>query len=296
MQSLVYAKGRILQQMTPTDIATNFLMPAVFQHVWRMPEYGARTGTWHLAFRPYVESFWHREGNNFIFQGNPNFLVRSREPLAPFVSGDARDGAFKGAVSPARDYHPRDLQMFERSFDQIYISPGYKQYCKSKYVHTLVIVDKTSADHEQRVAKGLRFLYAQLHAELLKEHHYTLDLHKKIEHPCSGKRARGIRPDRARVSQAMVTDGRRFTFVCLQMHSTAPELDSSPNLVWASKDMRLYSRSDEHGIHQLNEDVIRLVAGMMLHLPSLDESGEWLEKKMPASAWRGKAPRQHLYI
>lgn len=277
VQSLVHHKERSLEHVYVPSLTLSFLMPVVFQHVWRLSEFSSSTAPWYWTYKPHLESYWYREGRSFLFKTPPACLLRSRTPLMPLVTGEAQEEAYKQSLRHTVDYRMMTIPLFRRSVDNLDVYPGFKLGTKSKHSHTLVLVDKRQESHEQRIATGLRYLYGQLHAQVLNERIGRLDLTRKVP-PAGGFKARGERLNPPRVLQGMLTDGRRFTFMWLQMEATAPEKGAYPNLVWATKDMDLFDSCDEEGVHGLDEETLRYITAMLL-MPTQPERVQGSQRK-----------------
>lgn len=73
-------------------------------------------------------------------------------------------------------------------------------------------------------------------------------------------------------SQAVVTDGRYFSFFCYQLNTVALSADADAhnprkNLMWGTESLRLYDGVQDGAVSGLDDDVLKLLVQFLLNQP-----------------------------
>lgn len=74
------------------------------------------------------------------------------------------------------------------------------------------------------------------------------------------------------VSQAVITDGRFFSFFCYQLNTVALSVETDAgnprkNLLWGTESLRLYDRVQDGAVVGLNDAVIGLLVQFLMNRP-----------------------------
>lgn len=74
------------------------------------------------------------------------------------------------------------------------------------------------------------------------------------------------------VSQAVITDGKYFSFFCYQLNtvalSTQTDVDNPrKNLLWGTDSLKLYDRVEDGRVVGLNDSVIKLLVQFLINQP-----------------------------
>ena len=171
-----------------------------------------------LTFDPKLECFWRHRGVNLISWLEPLCLVLAASPLRCFVS----PGDLVGDPSPDFDFHPSVLGLFERSFDNITPFGGVKRLAPFSFGHTLFLFDCKSRGRDQLLAHALMGLFCLAAGECVQHGH---PVNADLTSP--------------RALQAVLSDGKQFTFVCFQLNTLDLEGERS-NVLWLGPSLPLY--------------------------------------------------------
>ena len=239
------------QPLSPwLEVSAGFLQSALAS-VWQ-----TANKYWHLkysslTFQPKVEAYWRRNGENFICKSNPLYILHTGKPLDLFCTNDVT-----GESVPPLQYSPLHLGLFSHSFDQIHPFNGCKRFCPYSFSHTVFAYDDKSRSNDQLLAHGLMQLFCLAAAEAV-QNGYPVD--KDLEFPL--------------VNQGIVTNGRRFTFVCFQLNTLdfrkeAPE-DGRHNVFWAGPTVNLYEQIENGvGLKGYSEECSALLLKFLMHAPA----------------------------
>lgn len=74
------------------------------------------------------------------------------------------------------------------------------------------------------------------------------------------------------VSQAVITDGKYFSFFCYQLNTVAlsvqMDIDNPRrNLIWGTESLKLYDRVEDGKVVGLNDGVIKLLVQFLINQP-----------------------------
>lgn len=74
------------------------------------------------------------------------------------------------------------------------------------------------------------------------------------------------------VSQAVITDGKYFSFFCYQLNTVALSMQTDidnprRNLIWGTESLKLYDRVEDGKVLGLNDGVIKLLAQFLINQP-----------------------------
>ena len=205
----------------------------------------------HVSMKPSIQSYWRKNGENYIFRGSPDFLIRSALPLTmvtnvPDVKTEARE-----------NYQPTNLQLYQRSVDHLRVFPGYRPGSKRSHAHTQILVDQRSSNsNEQLVAHAVLSQFALLSAQTLANRiAEQRNKDKRIEIP--------PRMETPALCQSIITNGKLFTFSVYQLHTLDLDQVSVWNRVWIRGPMPLIQHSEENAI-SIKNDCLRLLSAFIL--------------------------------
>lgn len=74
------------------------------------------------------------------------------------------------------------------------------------------------------------------------------------------------------VSQAVITDGKYFSFFCYQLNTVALSVQTDvdnprKNLLWGTESLKLYDRVEDGKVVGLNDSVIKLLVQFLINQP-----------------------------
>lgn len=74
------------------------------------------------------------------------------------------------------------------------------------------------------------------------------------------------------VSQAVITDGKYFSFFCYQLNTVALSVQSDSdnprkNLLWGTESLKLYDSVEDGKVVGLNDGVIKLLVQFLMNQP-----------------------------
>ena len=219
-----------------------------------------------LAHKPKVEAFWKRCGFNFHCTAHPSYILHSDTALELFHP----DVHFKGNESiPIGFFHPKSMDLYLRGFNQIRPFCGYKRGSSFTFCHTVLVADSNSKSREYFLAHGLMSLFSQSVAQALQ---YGYKLGKDLEVPL--------------VTQGIVTNGRKFTFVCFQLNTLDMEHDMGTwNVFWSGPTLDLFEKTHKQELVGFSEECSQLFLKFMTNAPTRSNPKQtgfsiaYLEKK-----------------
>ncbi|XP_051980255.1 39S ribosomal protein S30, mitochondrial-like [Xyrauchen texanus] len=243
-------------------------------------------------FDPQVKFYWlrgertiprgHRSGRDrpmrFQIDDKPHSLIRIPQQLQEFVPLKADISAEVPVIHSAPDLLP----LFRRQYDNnIFIGAKLEDPCCYGHTQFHMVPDRFRRDKMSKKvlsdqievslrANGIASLYAlyryaQIHASL-----YSITINTLF---CKGFWSEED-VSRPFVSQAVVTDGRHFSFFCYQLNTLAltPRANSKnarKNLCWGSESMRLYERVTDGDVVGWNDAVLKLLFQFLLNKPKV---------------------------
>lgn len=230
-----------------------------------------------LDFDPKVHFYWrrgqkiipkgHRKGRleptRFQIDDQPNSQIRITQQLPQFVPLEASYTAEVPEVTLA----PNLMPMFKRQYDNN-IFTGSKLQDPACYGHTQfhLVPDRYHRDRMIRAqqsdqievflrANALASLFAWTGAQAMYQGFWD---NEDVSRPF--------------VSQAVISDGKFFSFFCYQLNTLAlsTEADANnprKNLLWGTESLQLYESVQEGEVLGLNDDVIKLLVQFFLNQP-----------------------------
>ena len=186
-----------------------------------------------LTSAPKVECYWQRCGINYISQPCPLFVLHAAQPLELFCKL-----SFTGEEEyPPVQYEPYHMGFFEHSFDQITVSGGCKRLSPFPFAHTLFLHSRETNTSDQINALALMHLFAQSAGQTV-QNGYPFNKH--LHYPLA--------------SQAIVTNGKDFSFYCFQLNTLDLFSENSNdkhqsdqerrNVLWIGPTLKLYQKVD----------------------------------------------------
>ena len=236
-------KGNIIY----LDVTRSFLQ-GVLPALWNLGKEHAHLDNCSVAYQPHIETFWMRHGFKFVCKTSPSYLLHTAYAL-PLLHEDV---SFKGNDSiPTNQYHPRHLYLFEHSFNELRPFCGYRLGSSYTFCHTLLITDTFNNDREHHISNGLLSLFAQASAQTLQ---YGYKQNKDLYFPLT--------------SQAIITNGRTFTFLCFQLNTLDMREDLGAwNICWAGPTLPLYDRIEDGELVGFNEECVQLLLQVLTNPP-----------------------------
>ena len=226
------------------------LLQVVMATLWPLAPYYHHLNEFSITVDPKVECFWRMNGNNFLCLSNPSYILHTSVPLQLFC-----DPEFRGGSSvPSLQFQPFSLGLFEHSFDQILPFGGCKLYSPFSFAHTTLVSDYKSKTREQLLAYGLMQLFSQAAGRTVQ---YGYPLNEDLIHPLA--------------TQAIVTNGREFTFICYQLNTLDLNVmsNSRQNVLWAGPTYTLYEDIElGKGLQGFSNECVQLFLRFLLHKPT----------------------------
>ena len=238
------------------------LLHSILIPVWQLGSKFPHIVDSYLTRNPKIECYWRRNTSNYVCFTNPLSSLYSSSPLQLFC--DPENDTTEGSL-PSFDYHPSHMGLFEHRFDQINVFGGCKRQSPYPFSHTLFVMDRTSHSPEQTYAHALMQMFTQSAAQTI-QNGFQLD--KDLHFPLS--------------SQAILTDGKRFTFACYQLNTldlTKESQSTRYNYLWVGPSIDLYEYvSCDCEVVGLNAECIKIVLQFLLNKP--------LRKRPPHSGFK----------
>ncbi|XP_077456583.1 large ribosomal subunit protein mL65 [Stigmatopora argus] len=219
----------------------------------------------------------HLEPTRFQIDDQPLCQLRVMQQLPQVVPMEASHGA----EVPDLSYAPSLLPLFKRQYTNN-IFTGSKLPDPARFGHTQfhLVPDRYHRDRMARRkqsdqvevflrANAIASLFAWTAAQASYQGFWN---HEDV--------------NQGFVSQAVITDGRFFSFFCYQLNTLAlcarTDIDNPrKNLLWGTESVCLYDGVDEDRVLGLNDDTIRLLVRFLLQRPPEDppvpEFGEGFE-------------------
>lgn len=191
-----------------------------------------------------VTSYWRRSGLNFVTFAKPSILYTSSAlDLWPAPSTTTLE-------DPVKDFNPSHINLFKQSFDTINVFGGNKSLSLYPMAHTL-IVDNDYKKHtlEQTISHALLQLFAQSSAQTI-QNGYPLD--SNLDYPLA--------------TQAILTDGFRYTFACYQLNTlnlTETSQQKVFNYMWCGPTYKIWNKETT----DLNDKCVTLLLKFLLNEP-----------------------------
>ncbi|XP_037339000.2 39S ribosomal protein S30, mitochondrial [Pungitius pungitius] len=230
-----------------------------------------------LDIAPRVNFYWrrgqriipkgHRRGRleptRFQIDDQPLCQIRIPQQLQQFTPLEASYAAEVPEVTLAPDLMP----MFRRQYDN-HIFTGAKLPDPACYGHTQfhLVPDRYHRDRFARRqqsdqvevflrANGLASLFAWTGAQAMYQGFWP---HEDVRRPF--------------VSQAVVTDGRFFSFFCYQLNTVALSVETDAdnprrNLLWGTESLRLYESVQDGEVVGLDDGVVELLVRFLMNQP-----------------------------
>ena len=248
-----FGGGRWLQRRGREEVVRSLLSSAL-AGLWMSGEEHLQASS--LTSDPRVESYWRRDGSNFLCVSRPLLILHCSQPLQLFS-----DPAHLGPTLSAAQ-HPRHLGLFEHSFDQITPFNGCHRFSPTPFTHTVFCLAQRARGREQLLAHGLMQLFSAAAAECV-QNGYPLD--QDLAFPLC--------------SQGVVTNGHQVMFLCYQLNT----LDlrgglegQRRNVGWAGPVLDLFSGE------AVNREFSQQLLQFLLHRPARrrpSESGFGLKRE-----------------
>ncbi len=245
--------------------AVSGLLQSALTSVWLLADEYSHIRSSHFAFNPKVESYWRRNGENYISQTRPLYIMHCNVGLGLFC-----DSTHVGEGLPPVQYSPLHLGLFKRSFDQIVPFGGVQRFSPYTLAHTIFMVDQRHYSPEYLYTQGLIQLFSQSVAGAV-QNQFKLDC--DLPYPL--------------VTQGIITNGKRFTFVCFQLNTLDLQENSDSgkcNVFWAGPILDLYEGvAVGEGLEGFNNSCAELVVKFLLHQPVRRRLRQWggRSKAMP---------------
>lgn len=226
------------------------LYQSMLTSVWAMGDEYLHLRSSHMTLNPNVEGYWRRNGESYISQTEPLYIMHTDMALGLFCGPD-----YVGeGLSPVQ-YSPLHLGLFKRSFDQILPFGGSRRFSPFGVAHTVFMVDQKSFESDSFHTHGLVQLFSQSAGETV-QNRFRLD--RDLQYPLA--------------TQGIVTNGKRFTFVCFQLNTLDLCKDSEEggkcNVFWAGPSLNLFeSIVPGEKLEGFNRDCARLIFKFLLHRP-----------------------------
>ncbi len=225
------------------------LLESCFASIWPLSENYRHMRNSHMTFSPDVECYWRRNGDNYVARCSPMYVMHCNKALGLMCESD-----FTGEGLEEKDYLPRHLSFFKSSFDQVLPFGGSRKHSSSSLAHTVFMFNESENRREYLYTQGLMELFSQLAAEAIQE---GFKIDQDLSYPM--------------VTQGIITDGRDFTFMALQLNTLDLQKNSESsrhNVFYGGPTLRLYNEVEVGGgVVNFNRDCARLIVNYLLHQP-----------------------------
>lgn len=202
----------------------NHILSSALVGLWMSGEQHLQSST--LTRSPRVESFWRCGGNNFLCVSHPLFILHCAQPLGLFSDPDHFN-----PLPPAIGQHPRNIGLFEHSFDQITPFAGCRRFSPVSFTHTVFSCDLRTRSQDQLLAHGLMQLFSQTAAECL-QYGYPRD--QDLAYPLP--------------AQGIISSGQQLTFLAFQLNTLQLNQERGrKNVMWVGPTLELLS---EDGVNR----------------------------------------------
>ena len=233
------------------------LLQSVLTSVWSVGNNFHHISNSHITLKPNLETYWRRNGENYISRTQPLFVLHTESGLGLFC-----DMNFIGdGLSPVQ-YTPLHLGLFKRSFDQILPFGGCRRFAPFSMAHTTFMIEQKNCTPEQLYTHGLIQLFSQSAAEAVQN---GIKIDDDLPYPL--------------VTQGIVTNGKKFTFVCFQLNTLNLQKDSADeksNVFWAGPILDLFDSVDVgKGLVNFNRSCAELIIKFVLHKPVRKRPRQW---------------------
>uniref|UniRef100_A0A3Q0T8T4 Mitochondrial ribosomal protein S30 n=1 Tax=Amphilophus citrinellus TaxID=61819 RepID=A0A3Q0T8T4_AMPCI len=230
-----------------------------------------------LDLSPQVNFYWrrgqriipkgHRRGHleptRFQIDDHPHSQIRVTQQLPQFTPLEAS----YAAEVPEITFAPNVMPLFRRQYDNN-IFTGAKLPDPACYGHTQfhLVPDRYHRDRMARQqqadqvevflrANALTSLFAWTGAQAVYQGFWN---YEDVTRPF--------------VSQAVITDGRFFSFFCYQLNTVALSVETDANnprknLLWGTESLRLYESVQDGEVVGLNDGVIKLLVQFLMNQP-----------------------------
>ncbi|KAK5870851.1 hypothetical protein PBY51_003763 [Eleginops maclovinus] len=228
-----------------------------------------------LDIDPQVNFYWrrgqriipkgHRRGRQeptrFQIDDRPNSQIRITQQLPQFTP---LEDSYAAEV-PEVTLSPNVMPLFRRQYDNN-IFTGAKLPDPACYGHTQfhLVPDRYHRDRMARQqqsdqvevflrANALTSLFAWTGAQAMYQGFWN---HEDVTRPF--------------VSQAVITDGKFFSFFCYQLNTVALSVETDANnprknLLWGTESLRLYDSVQDGAVVGLNDDVLKLLVQFLMN-------------------------------
>ena len=225
------------------------LIQSCLSSVWPLADDYRHLRSSHMTVKPNIECYWRRFGQNYISQTQPMYVMHTNMALGLFCKSD-----FVGDGLVDAKYLPPHLGLFRRSFDQILPFGGSRNFSALSMAHTVFMINQKDQESENLLTHGLMQLFSQSAAEAV-QNGFKID--QDLPLPL--------------VSQGIVTDGQKFTFVCFQLNTLDFREESEAgkcNVFWGGPTLKLYDNLNVgHGLENLNRSCVEMIFKFLLHEP-----------------------------
>ena len=240
------------------ESAVSALLQSTLTSVWQLADEYSHLRSSHLAVNPLIEGYWRKNGESYICQTQPLYILHCNLALGLFC-----DSTYVGKEGlPPVQYSPLHLGLFRRSFDQIDPFCGAQRFSPFTLAHTVFMVDTKHRSPEHLYTHGLLQLFSQSVAGAV-QNRFKLD--SDLPYPLA--------------TQGIITNGEKFTFVCFQLNTLdlrdKPESEKC-NIFWAGPIMDLYERATiGDGVEGFSTSCAELIIKFLLHRPVRRRLRQW---------------------
>lgn len=225
------------------------VLQGILPSAWSLAESYPHLSSSPMAYEPKVEAYWRRAGLNFVCRPEPSYMLHTNQPLPLFHS----DRSFAGNETiPTGLFHPQHMSIFEHSYDQIRPFGGFKMGSSFSFCHTVLAANTRSRTREHVLAHGLMTLFAQSAAQTVQ---YGYHLDEDLVFPLA--------------TQGIITNGKRFTFVCFQLNTLNLGTDMGTwNILWTGPTLNLFERFGNGSLSGFSEECAQLFLKFLTNPPS----------------------------
>lgn len=225
------------------------LYQSMLASVWGMGDQHWHLRSSHMTLKPKVESYWRRNGENFMSRTEPLYIMHTNMALGLFCKPD-----YIGEGLTPVQYTPLHLGLFKHNFDQILPFGGSRRFSPFSIAHTIFMVDEKNHDPSYLHTHGLVQLFTQSVADTV-QNKFKLD--RNLEYPLA--------------TQGIITNGKKFTFVCFQLNTLDLQKgseDGQCNVFWAGPSLDLFEDVVVgEKLVGFNRECAELIFKFLLHQP-----------------------------
>ena len=216
----------------------------------------------HVSWNGFLSANWARENTKYSIRGRPGVMITSRLPLPQLFSREMIESTVNSSlpstwpISPTTDLNSHAI-VSER------VSTGSHAVTSYPHLHTIVMAYNEPLEDMHILQRGLCMTFARLLGQV----HVASSTHSDARsHPASAHRS--TEEPLPLSGQCIVTNGKKFTFLYLQLNTLDLESDEGiKNIVCVEGPHLLYSKVVKKGrakvLTNVDDHVVKLLVATL---------------------------------